>query len=205
MSQWEKMSPDRLAAMKAQSEANLRVISGRIHRKVIGPEAAIEWHQRQVALSSANLANWQSDPTVPEDKIELERRRLAESLMIVGEIDQAIEIAPDDTTRAKATALKEAVEMDDDAACNCPATQLKGHTFLGAHSPKFHIRSKRHGKIMPVYLCSKCGHTNVTETDPHSRHKMTPADERRLNHASDADRQKFAAMHQAGLKARQLK
>lgn len=203
MSQWEKMSPDRLAAMKAQSEANLRTVAGRIHRKVTGPEASIEWHQRQVALSSANLANWQSDPAVPEDKIELERRRLAESLMIVGEIDQAIEIAPTEELRSRAVALKAAVDSDDNAHCDCKAIVHKGHNFSSRHGTSFHIKSKKHGKIMPVRKCAACGALNVSEHRPHP--ELSPEDERRLNHATDADRQKFAAMHALGMKARQLK
>ena len=203
MAHWEKMSTERLAAMKAQSEANLRSVAGRIHRRVTGPEAAIEWHQRQVALSSANLANWQNDSTVDPDKIILERRRLAESLIVVGEIDNAIEVAPTEELKSRAKALKAAIYSDDKKHCDCKPSAHKGHIFSGKHGTSFHIKSPKHGKIVPVRKCAECGFLNVTEDKAHP--EMLPEDERRLNHATDTDRQKYAAMHALGMKARALK
>jgi hypothetical protein len=203
MAHWEKMSDDRLAAMKAQSETQLRSVSGRLHRKIGSAEASIEWHQRQVALSSANLANWQNDSTVPEEHIILERRRLAESLIVVGELDKAIEIAPTEELKSRAVALKAAIDSDDSDHCDCKAIVHRGHNFSSRHGILFHIKSKKHGKIMPVRKCAECGDLNVSEDKVHPQ--LTPEDERRLGHATDADRQKYAAMHQAGLRARMVK
>ncbi|HWP53161.1 MAG TPA: hypothetical protein VN476_03460 [Pyrinomonadaceae bacterium] len=204
MANWVKADPEGLHRLKTQAEANARHLSGRVNQRLSSIDHDMKIHHQQVALSAANLANWQNDATVPEEKIEKERRRLADALMRTGEIDKAIEIAPEGSdTRERAVALKAAIELDDKAACDCKAHEHRGRVFSGSHALLTHIFSKKHGKTMPVRRCGECGHLNVTEENPHPQ--MTPEQEKRLGHASEADRAKYAQMYALGLKARALK
>lgn len=203
MANWVKADPEDLHRLQEQATANARHLSGRVNVRLSPLEHDQKIHHQQVALSAANLANWQNDPTVPEDKIEFERRRLADSLMRIGEVDKAIEIAPEGELLERAVALKAAIDSDDNAHCGCAAVQHKGHAFSSRHAPAFHVFSKKHGKVMPVRKCADCKALNVSEDKVHP--EITPEQERRLGHATDADRAKYAAMHAIGLKARALK
>lgn len=183
------MTPDRIAAMQSRYDEVAR--RHHVHRRPSPIEFEIEHHEREAILAANNLRVWQNDSTVPEEKVNGQRRRLAETLMITGDIDGAIDFAPDDETRARAVALKAAIEREDSESCACEPSEVKGST-ISVHAPAFHIRSQKHSQIMPVRKCSKCGDLNVSHAKPHPQ--ITDADEARMGFLPQSERARFVAM-----------
>lgn len=106
-------------------------------------------------------ANLQSitDPIVRRET-ELE---LAESLADQGRFREAAEFNPEFQR------MVEAVERPDNQFCHCPEDGVQARNAQGAVTIPVpnnfvlgEVFSEKHGRIVPLVMCAKCGHLNAT-------------------------------------------
>jgi hypothetical protein len=95
------------------------------------------------------------------------KAQLADALAAQGHFSDAAEIHPGPEHAAHYRALAEAIERpDDDPGCNCQTesrldeTQNRQVPLLNEIVSEF-VFSPKHGKLMPVVKCTKCGDLNV--------------------------------------------
>lgn len=122
-------------------------------------------------------------------KVKFYRRALVECLGDLGRFDEALAFG---CTKAgkpfpgvedvieRVLAVKAAVELDDDAECDCerPKATLEDERFSKdsphrnveiAHNRRHivgQVVSERHGKVVSVWRCGVCGHMNAHDKMP---------------------------------------
>lgn len=114
------------------------------------------------------------------DAILLHKKWIARALVVLGEYDQVRQMVKDEPELARvmneAAEMEAAVNEDDNAYCDCrhivdlnPAEsgqakerELSSYTPTGRKT-----RSKKHGdKLVELYKCIHCGHTNALPAPP---------------------------------------
>lgn len=114
-------------------------------------------YEREILLASEGLASLEGSNN--EDAIRFESRRLAENLMKTGQFEDALTYAVDDVQRAEILKLEHACMRDDKETCACPDTFVQG-VHIPHRTPVGQRFSPKHGGMMDLVVCSKCGDTN---------------------------------------------
>lgn len=99
---------------------------------------------------------------------------LAEALTILGESEEAETVAPTAEAKSMVRFHAFAAEVDDDAMCDCAndtVDKVEGGVNFGTEEQTRFIELRRvfspkHGKVIPVWQCTKCGWTNATPDPP---------------------------------------
>lgn len=120
-------------------------------------------YEREIVLASEGLASLEGSDD--EDAIRSESRRLADNLMKVGRLDDALAYAVDDAQRDQINQLRTAIDIDDREKCVCKDDFVSG-VHIPRHVEKSQVFSDKHRGLMPLVVCSKCGHANVTPHVP---------------------------------------
>lgn len=120
-------------------------------------------YEREILLASEGLASLEGSNN--EDAIRFESRRLADNLMKTGKFTEALDWAVDDAQRDQINGLRNAIDIDDREKCVCKDDFVNG-VHISRHVEKAQVFSDKHRGIMPLVVCSKCGHQNVTPHVP---------------------------------------
>lgn len=86
--------------------------------------------------------------------------QLAEALAMQGRYREAAEHHPDAKMKQHYQQIDAAIELDDDARCNCPDTETEDLTI----TPRYNVQtifSAKHGGTVALVKCVKCGHLNA--------------------------------------------
>lgn len=146
-------------AEEAKVQELRRASFGRAHKtreeELVGRGALLEETAR------GNLAAGDSDVSLAQ---------LSEALSMQGRYAEAAEHAPDPEMKAHFEAITAAIEMPDGEKCSCPDLTGTVDGVEVAITPRFaakEIFSQKHGKVVSLITCAKCGHLNARE--PKSR------------------------------------
>lgn len=121
----------------------------------------IEYQEREAVLAEQAMAVF--DAGTPQH--EEQRKRFALALMYLGRLDQARAMANDNETLTRINEMAAAIDADDNAGCGCEDTRTKKEVITRFHRRGF-VQSEKHGGIVPVRVCSKCGTRNATNVIP---------------------------------------
>jgi hypothetical protein len=137
-----------------------------LHSPHIKQTAAEQKYARALIYEKVIRENLKHIDKEAQPKVYAETKmQLAEALADQGEFQKAAEIAVeygDTDTLDHYQNLAAAVEADDDEVCECPEDSLRG-TDIPNRFVAGEVYSKKHGKIVPVVACGKCGYVNVRE------------------------------------------
>jgi hypothetical protein len=101
----------------------------------------------------------------------LAQDQLADAWATQGRFDEASKIAHSEERQARYAAIHGAVWRDDEDICGCEETvDPRGPNGTEVVLPNEYvdsdIYSEKHGRIMPLVRCSKCGDLNVRNVSP---------------------------------------
>lgn len=99
---------------------------------------------------------------------------LAETLIILGESDEAETVAPSSEVRSLVRHSAFAAEVDDEAICNCPNDTIpivEGGVMLRTEElsrfkEERRVFSKKHNRVVPMWVCVKCNWANAMPDPP---------------------------------------
>ncbi|HWX40444.1 MAG TPA: hypothetical protein VN345_04770 [Blastocatellia bacterium] len=151
-----------------------------------------KWHADAIARARAHRANLDLFIALKDGpSARLHRQALARALMDLGEFDEVeAVVAPKGSKpgsralagfgklRSEASALRRAVERDDQEVCACPREAASiPHPNPQAHVQQNPIElrrrhslgwvfSKKHGKVVTIWRCRHCGDLNAHDLIP---------------------------------------
>jgi len=109
------------------------------------------------------------DPSELQGAILALRERRAHALSLHGRYDLAVEVEPRPEHKELYLAILEAVWRDDEEDCKCEDVRGSGEhskLIIPKHTIKDEIFSVKHGRVVFLRQCSRCGFLNVvTEVD----------------------------------------
>ena len=155
---WLKGSPEEQAA-ETQRQDLLRASFTRAHlteaERLVGRGTLLE------ATARGNL-----EQSAGKDKKAriLAENQLADALAMKGEFAEAAEVHNDAARRKYFREIGAAIEMDDEAKCNCPDSTAKMGDVDLSITPRFErgrIFSPAHGQVVSLIECQRCGHQNA--------------------------------------------
>lgn len=113
-----------------------------------------------------------------EEQAQIERWHLADALAMSGDLEGAIQIHPIEQERERLQAEKEAIDRPDDETCACQPERanLNG---VDIDVPTKHVAkmiySKKHGDVVGLEVCDKCGGTNARPVTMPTRQGVSDA------------------------------
>ena len=120
------------------------------------------------ALGKDLRAGWQG--AMLDKYLKDNQAQLAFGLAMQGRYDEAEKHHPDPLMKKRFKDIAAAIKKPDTEKCDCPDTIATVDGVEIAITPRFskqEIFSQKHGKVVSLITCSKCGHVNARE--PKSR------------------------------------
>jgi len=117
-------------------------------------------YEREIVLASEGLASLAEHDPGNEEAITREKRRLAENLMKTGKLSEALAVAADEIQSDQIRAIQHAIDIPDNQRCACEDDFVNG-VHITRHIEQGSIFSDKHRAIVPIVVCSKCGHANA--------------------------------------------
>lgn len=162
--QWMLPDEHEMRAIEAQ---NARLQDEyQIRNRYSSKDAALIIHyQTKEKLARINLQGL-IDNDESKDKINLERRRLSEALLMLGKLDEAIEYADSSADIIKIHRFKYAISKDDKEVCDCPDSSIiidNQQKPLSRHYIESRILHPEKNEFVTIVTCSRCLHANATD------------------------------------------
>lgn len=97
---------------------------------------------------------------------EVSKGQLAEGLAMQGRFAEAATTHPEKHARKQFRRIAKAIDRSDADKCHCGDIKGEVDGVEVSITPRFverEVFSKKHGKVVPVIVCVKCGHANARE------------------------------------------
>lgn len=147
-----------------------------------------KWHAHRLAEIESYRANYElfsSDQyEIPEREkyAAFHKHELARALADCGKFDEALALVGNEPQGDEIRELQAAVERDDSEECDCerPKASIADQRFRDKQVDVEHNRryqsgqvySPKHGKVVSVWKCNECGHTNATPDVPERQQRI---------------------------------
>jgi|ERR1051326_74501 hypothetical protein len=149
-------------------------------RSAMGPGIRPNQTERHLLRAQAikrsaegHLTHLYADPAANPAHVAQAEAQMAEALAMLGDFTTAAEMHPSPEHGAHFRAIANAIDRDDaELPCHCPLTEKhdeqsnrkihEQHTIISEH-----VFSPKHGRLMPVVKCAKCGSMNVRPAPAH--------------------------------------
>lgn len=176
-------------------------------RQMLGSTLLLSNTEKWRAHSLASVETYRANLElfIGTDKERFYRDALGRILMDLGRYDEARDAAP--FLNDEITELQQAIERPDDEECDCERIEdtLPDESFKyasGKPQPEIQIAhnrrsadkevwSERHGCMVKVWRCSRCGHVNA--------HPDIPERQLRIHEVRTQHAQQIEQLHRAGV------
>lgn len=173
---WLRRTPEQQAADRAYQD-RLRSAQGPGRRPNPNERQLIQAAAVKRA-ASAELEHLRLDPEPDTFHIAHAEARMAEGFALEGNFAAAAELHPDTEHTARFEAIAAAVERDDGERCDCPIETITDPATgqpvtITPDTIEEMVFSQKHGRLMPLVRCSRCGDLNVKQAPEHLERRIS--------------------------------